>query len=256
VICVGTGGSKQLQLADVMIRHRKSFPFEFVLMLGDNMYGGEDPNDFVKKFEEPYKDLLASGVKFYAVLGNHNTPAQRFYKHFNMAGKEYYSFKSGNVRFFALNSCYMDPQQLKWLEEELKKSQAEWKICFFHHPLYSSGKKHGPDDDLRKVIEPLFVKYGVSAVFSGHEHFYERFKPQKGIYYFISGAGGKLRQGGVNDTSLTEKFFDKDQHFILAEVVDDSMYFHVITGSGNIVDQGILKLLRRNGSESMRPVSQ
>lgn len=241
----GTGNHAQQQLADMMVRYRSAFPFEFVLMLGDNLYGGEEARDYVRKFERPYKNLLASGVKFYATLGNHDESAQRFYRHFNMEGREYYTFRRGNVRLFSLNSDYMDAGQLNWVEEQLRKSNSDWKICFFHHPLYSSGKKHGPDDDLRRVLEPLFVRHGVNLVLSGHEHFYERLEPQKGIYYFISGAGGKLRRGGVYRTKLTADSYDGDLHFMLVQIDGDIMHFQVITRTGETVDQGLLPRPRR-----------
>src|SRR5688572_32443008 len=101
-----------------------------------------------------------------------------------MNGERFYTFKRDNVRFFALDSNYMDPEQLKWLETELKNSGSDWKIAFFHHPLYSSARFHGSSTDLRLLLEPLFVKYGVDVVFQGHDHVYERVKPQKGNQYF------------------------------------------------------------------------
>ena len=152
----GTGANPQKQVADVMHEYHSLFPFEFVLMLGDNLYGGEDPKDYDKKFESIYRKLLDDKVKFYATLGNHDNSNQRFYKHFNMEGNEYFSFRKGKAHFWSLNSNYMDPKQVKWLEDELGKSDAEWKICFFHHPPYSSGKQHGSNDQLRKVEEPIF----------------------------------------------------------------------------------------------------
>jgi predicted phosphodiesterase len=236
----GTGGSGQRELAERLIQYRQAFPFEFVLMLGDNLYGDEDAKDYEKKFERPYKKLLDDGVQFYAALGNHDNVNQRFYKHFNMDGKEFYSFKKNGVRFFSLNSNYMDHQQLSWLENELKNSGSDWKICFFHHPPYSSGSKHGSNVELRKVIEPLFIKYGVDVAFTGHEHFYERLKPQQGIYYFISGGGGKLREDGVKRTNMTEKSFAQDLHFMLIEIVENQMHFQVISRSGTTIDSGIL----------------
>jgi hypothetical protein len=237
----GTGSSKQQQVADLMVQYRAVFPFDFVLMMGDNLYGSETPADYRKKFQDVYQRLLDNKVKFYATLGNHDQPNERFYENFNMNGKEYYRFTKGNVAFYSLNSNYMDKAQLKWLEDELAKDTSEWKICFFHHPPYSSGGKHGSDTALRKVVEPLFVKYGVNVVLAGHEHFYERIKPQKGIYYFISGAGGKLREGNVKDNSLlTDKSFDSDMSFMLAEVVKNQLYFQVISRTGETVDSGIL----------------
>lgn len=242
----GTGSGKQQQLADLMVRYRQSFPFEFALLTGDNMYGGEKAADFKTKFEDIYKPLLDDQVKFYASLGNHDESNQRFYVHFNMNGEEYYRFKKGNVAFYALNSNYMDKRQLKWLEDELAKDASEWKIAFFHHPPYSSGKAHGSDSAVREIVEPIFTKYGVNAVFNGHDHFYERIKPQKGIYYFVSGAGGKLRKGDIHKGSpLTEKAFDKDMSFMLLEVVGDQLHFQVISRTGETVDSGILANQRK-----------
>jgi hypothetical protein len=245
----GTGGREQNELAAVMLRYWQAFPFEFALMMGDNMYGGEKAADYKAKFEDVYKPLLDNKVKFYASLGNHDEANQRFYEHFNMNGEEYYNFKKGPASFYALNSNYMDKKQLTWLEEKLKGDTSEWKVAFFHHPPYSSGGKHGSSSGVREVVEPLFLKYGVNVVLAGHEHFYERVKPQKGIYYFISGAGGKLREGDVQKGSpLTEKAFDKDLSFMLFEVVKDQMYFQVITRTGETVDSGVLPNLRKEGA--------
>jgi len=237
----GTGTEQQQELANVMLRYRQAFPYDFVIMMGDNMYGGEKPEDFKLKFENVYKQLLDGNVKFYATLGNHDESNQRFYNFFNMNGEEFYRFTKGNVAFYSLNSNYMDKRQLKWLEEELAKDTSEWKIVFMHHPPYSSGGKHGSSSGLREVVEPIFLKYGVNAVFAGHEHFYERVKPQKGIYYFISGAGGKLRPGDVKKGSpLTEKAFDTDMSFMLLEVAGNELHFQVISRMGDTVDSGVL----------------
>jgi len=237
----GSGTEKQRNVGDMMVKYRALFPFEFVLMMGDNLYGGEAPQDFEKKFSEPYKALLDNKVKFYATLGNHDLPLQVNYENFNMNGKEYYRFKKGNVAFYSLNSNYMDKKQVKWLEDELAKDTSEWKICFFHHPPYSSAKKHGSDDQLREVVEPIFLKYGVNVVLTGHDHVYERIKPQKGIYYFVSGAGGKLRSGDVSETSpLIEKSYDRDMHFMLFEVAGDQMYFQAISRTGETIDSGLI----------------
>lgn len=244
----GTGTRQQQELADTMLRYQKAFPFEVVLLLGDNFYGSETPADYQKKFENVYRGLLNNKVKFYASLGNHDEPNQRFYAHFNMDGKEYYRLSKGNVAFYALNSNYMDKKQVQWLEDELARDTADWKIAFCHHPPYSSGGKHGSDKQLREVVEPIFVKHGVSVVLTGHDHFYERIKPQQGIYYFVSGAGGKLRSGDVKDRSpLTEVAYDKDMSFMLVEIVKNQMYFQVLSRTGETVDSGVLPNLRKKG---------
>ena len=237
----GTGSSSQYKVAEQLIAARAKFPYEFVLMMGDNLYSGNGPKDYQKKFEEPYKALLDSGLKFYAALGNHDNTDERNYKPFNMGGQRYYTFKPKNgVRVFALDSNYMDQPQLQWLEKELTASGSDWKIAFFHHPLYSSGGTHGSDFQLRAQLEPMFLKHGVDAVFSGHEHFYERIKPQKGIYYFTSGGAAKLRDGDVKKTDLTAKSFDAGYHFMLIEITKDTMYFQAISDQGKVVDSGAL----------------
>ena len=239
---MGTGDSPQYEVARQMLQCRQKFPFDFVIMLGDNLYGGHSPTDFEQKFSSPYKPLLDAGVKFYAGLGNHDDPNERFFKPFNMNGSRYYAYKKGNVEFIVLDSDYMDPPQLQWLEAELKKSSAaDWRICYFHHPLYSSGKTHGSSIELRAQIEPLFIQYGVNVVFSGHDHVYERVKPQHGIYYFTEGSAGQLRNGDIKRTNMTDKGFDRDQTFMLVEVAGDQLYFQTLSRTGITVDSGTIQ---------------
>ena len=247
----GTGSRQQYELARLMVGYHQAFPFDFALMMGDNLYSGESAADYKRKFEDAYKPLIDQGVKFYATLGNHDEANERFYEHFNMNGEEYYNFKKGPVSFYSLNSNYMDRKHLAWLEGKLKGDTSEWKVAFFHHPPYSSGGKHGSSTGLREVVEPLFLRYGVNIVLAGHEHFYERVKPQKGIYYFISGAGGKLREGDVKESSpLTAKAFDTDLSFMLFEVVKDEMHFQVISRQGETVDSGVIPNLRKKAATS------
>jgi predicted phosphodiesterase len=235
---MGTGDTAQYNLAKTFTGARSKFPFEFVIMLGDNLYGTQD---FVTKFETPYKDLLSQKVQFYASLGNHDDQNERFYKDFNMGGKRYYTFEKGNAKFFVIDSTLVDKTQLDWLDKELASTGSEWKIAYFHHPLYSTGARHGPELDVRSVLEPLLLKYGVDVVFNGHEHFYERLKPQKGITYFISGAGGQLRKGNVNRVEPMAAAFDTDRSFMLVEIAGKQMYFQSMSGAGNVVDSGIIE---------------
>jgi predicted phosphodiesterase len=243
----GTGTDKQQQLAQLMLRYRQIFPFEFALMLGDNMYGGEKAVDYKQKFEDVYRPLIDQKVKFYAALGNHDDSNQRFYAFFNMDGQEYYRFTKGNVSFYSLNSNYMDKKQLDWFTGKLATDTSTWKIAFFHHPPYSSGGAHGSDAKLREIVEPIFIKHGVNVVFAGHEHFYERIKPQNGIYYFISGSGGKLRKGDVNKASaLMAKAYDDDMSFMLIEIDDKEMHFQVVSRTGETVDSGVVVNQRKS----------
>ena len=249
----GTGGREQNQVAVKIAEAHKRFAFDFAIMLGDNLYGSESASAFVSKFEKPYKPLLDAGVKFYAALGNHDEPSQRFYAKFNMDGKRYYRHGKGDVDFFVLDSTYMTPQQVDWLKDELEQSNAKWKIPYMHHPMYSSGEKHGSERDLQALVEPLFLQHGVDVVFAGHEHFYERLKPQKGIVYITQGAGAKLRKGNLRDNSaMTARGFDTDRSFTLVEILDDHLFFETISRLGQIVDSGVIT--RRELNET--PASQ
>jgi Calcineurin-like phosphoesterase len=235
----GSGSRKQYETARQLADARDQFPFKLVLMLGDNIYGREKPHDFFMKFEQPYRRLLDSGVEFRAALGNHDTASiQTHYAPFHMDGHRYYTFSSGPVQFFVLDSTRMSAEQSRWLEQELGASTAAWKIAYMHHPIYSSGKKHGSDLQLRAHLEPLFRQYGVEVAFAGHEHFYERIKPQHGVQYFIVGSAGKLREGNIVHGPLHAAGFDDDLSFMLIEVSSDDLEYQVISRTGQTVDHG------------------
>ena len=236
----GTGDRPQYELADQMTKAHATFPFDLVIMLGDNMYGSQRAADFVRKFERPYAPLLSAGVKFQAALGNHDRPENASYKLWNMNGERYYSYVRENVRFFALDSSRMDPKQVEWIETTLREAREDWKICYFHHPLYSNAGRHGSSVDLRVLLEPIFVKHGVNVVFAGHDHVYERLKPQKGISHFVSGAAGKLRRGNMRPTEQTAAFFDQDLSFMLLEVIGTSLHFQAVSRTGTTVDSGVI----------------
>lgn len=250
---MGTASREQREVGQQMALFHAKFPFTFVITVGDNIYGaGSSAADFKAKFEDPYAPLLAAKVKFYASLGNHDNPEQRNYGLFTMGGNRYYTFRaskgglakivSGGVRFFSVDSTYLDEQQLAWLEKELSASTSDWKIAFFHHPLYSSGRTHGSSLDLRKALEPLFVKYGVNVVFSGHDHIYERIKPQQGITYFVSGSAGSLRKGDYGQPqSFSATGFDKDFEFMLAEIDGSKMFYQAISRTGQTIDSGVIE---------------
>jgi len=248
----GTGTREQYDVAAQMDRYHQRFPFEFVVMLGDNIYGGKTAADYKLKFEDPYKPLLDGGVKFYASLGNHDDPNERSYKPFNMGGKRYYSFKNGNVAFFALDSNYMDPEQVSWLQQQLSGSSSDWKICFLHHPLHSDGQFHGSDVDLRARIEPIFEKNGVNVVLSGHDHVYERIAPQHGISYFVIGNSGQLRFHNLRPSSQMMKGYDEDCGFALFEIAGDELYFQIISRKGETIDSGVISRKSNQPSAFLR----
>ena len=242
----GTGKAPQYEVGAQMAALRSRFAFDLVLMLGDNMYGRQRPDDFVEKFERPYAPLLAAGVEFRAALGNHDSPSNRFYKGFGMNGARYYAFAEKDVRFVVLDTNLLDPEQIAWFERTLAAATERWKICYFHHPLYSNAGRHGSNVETRVVLEPLLVRYGVSVVFAGHDHAYERSVPQKGITHFVQGASGQLRKGDIEPNPGTAAFFDQDRSFTAVEIVGDQLVFQTISRTGQVVDSGTIA--RRTGT--------
>jgi predicted MPP superfamily phosphohydrolase len=244
----GTGDDAQLAVARQMVKQREKTPFDFVIMLGDNLYETGDKKYIKPRFEDPYKDLLAAGVKFYAVLGNHDIikglEFQTSYKDFNMGGKRYYSFDKGDglLEFFALDSNLMDGTQLSWLEGKLKASKAKWKVAFCHHSIYSSARMHSAYVGLRQQLEPLYVKYGVNAVFAGHSHCYERTKPQKGVQYFTEGASGEIKKRTLDRKG---QFFaageDAVNSFLIVQLNEEEMKVEAIAANGKQIDSYTIK---------------
>ena len=247
----GRGDQPQHEIAAQMEAYRRRFDYKFVLMAGDNIYEGPaSEQDYRLKFEEPYKALLDAGVKFYAALGNHDDFNEIYYKPFNMDGNRYYTFVppvdpitrwDTRVRFFALDSTYLNFQQLRWFEKEVSQSRAEWKIAFLHHPLYTSGRYTLPARGVRLALESAFVNGGIDVVFSGHEHIYERAELQRGILYFITGGAGSLRAGDAAPSALIARSYDQDYHFMLAEISDEGFFFQAINRLGVTVDAGSMR---------------
>jgi hypothetical protein len=248
---VGRGDVAQYDTAAEMARWRNQFDFSFVLMLGDNMYAAGTPEDYVARFERPYKPLLDAGVTFHAANGNHDPASILTYPPYHMNGNRYYTFSrtegplgpvaARTVRFFAVDTVMLDNDQLTWLRRELGRSDDDWEICFFHHPLYTSGRYSLAAARLRAVLEPVLVQYGADIALAGHEHFYERLIPQRGILYFTSGAGGALRVNDIRPSRLTAAGFDTDTHFILMEISGDDLYFQAISRTGKTIDAGHVK---------------
>jgi 3',5'-cyclic AMP phosphodiesterase CpdA len=247
----GRGWKPQHEVAAQMAAYHRLFPFDFVLMAGDNIYEGPaTEEDYRIKFEEPYRELLEANVKFYAALGNHDDTNQIYYKPFNMGGKRYYTFVppvdpitrwDTRVRFFAIDSTYLDREQTQWLARETSQSRANWKIAFMHHPLYTSGRYTLAARGIRFALESTLVTGGVDVVFSGHEHIYQRAEPQNGILYFITGGAGSLREGDASPSSQIARAYDRDYHFMLAEINDDGFFFQAINRVGATVDAGSLR---------------
>jgi hypothetical protein len=84
----------------------------------------------------------------------------------------------------------------------------------------------------------MLVKYKVDVVLNGHEHVYERVKPQQGIYYWVLGSSGELRPHNLLPSPDTAKGFDTDRTFGLFEIAGDQFNFQIVSRAGATVDSG------------------
>jgi hypothetical protein len=247
----GRGHKPQYEVSAQMQAYRETFSYDFVVMLGDNVYDGGTREDYLRKFELPYKPLLDDDVEFYATIGTHDAVNQPFYEPFHMGGKRYYTFKADrsllarltdtDVEFFMIDTETLDRPQLAWLAREMARSQARWKVPVFHRPIYTSGRYAAPAAIFRQALEPIFLRHGVRVGLSGHEHFYQRTTPQRGITYFISGGAGSLREGDIRRNALVASGFDIDYHFMLFEVTRDALFFQAISRTGHSIDAGSIR---------------
>ena len=271
----GTGDAYQHRIAEQMLAWHERLPFSLVLMLGDNIYGGfagtggGHRKDFEVKFDRPYAGLLNRGVVFRATLGNHdmrNDSGRDLiadFDRFHIGGPlGYYSFTAGEwqtetgetaplVEFFVLNTVRLekkqgDPEQLAWLEQALAAGRARWRFVYGHHPLYSTGERHGSNVEVRRHVEPVLLGGGgkprADVVLAGHDHIYERLAPQRGIAYFVCGSSGKLRRGNARPSSaLVAAVEDQLRSFMLWEATPEELRFRAINERGAAYDCGTLR---------------
>ncbi len=242
----------------------KKKPYGMVLMLGDNIYGdtsffggrrGGDPALFEEHFDEYYKPLLDSGVKFFATLGNHDMEADNGRsmiadkKRFHMVGSTgFYSFapeeEKGLITFYAVNSVTMvkgktDLGQIGWLRESLEKDKSTWKVVFMHHPIYTAIGGHRADTGLLAALEPVLVKGGVQLVLSGHNHYYARTKPIDGITHITSGGGGRSLVSIKSTGQLVKAI--RTYQFMYFEASFGRLDYWSIDGDGREIDRGFLE---------------
>jgi tartrate-resistant acid phosphatase type 5 len=194
----GTGSAAQKQTAAAMVAYHKAHPFDFGLTLGDNFYptGMNSPDDprWQTQWEQLYSPMH---IPFYAVLGNHdwsgaNSPAAEVLysarsQSWHMPAP-YYTFTAGSVQFFAFDTPAIDEAELKWLDEELTKSTAQWKVVYGHYHIYSATR--GDNKELIARLLPILKKDHVDVYLNGHDHNLQELKPEGSVHFFVSGGGG------------------------------------------------------------------
>jgi hypothetical protein len=213
----GNGSKNQRDVALAMKAYHDRKSFDFGITLGDNFYSKgmlstDDPH--WKAWWEDMYDRL--GIKMYASLGNHDwgyadsPAAEVLYTHHSASWRmpaTYYTFTAGPVQFFALDTNEISRAQLAWLDEEIGKSTARWKVVYGHHPIYSAGAHQDSPRLIRQLLPVL--RNRIDVFIAGHDHDMQHLKTEAGVHFFVAGgAGAGLRIPKPDERTI----FARDVH--------------------------------------------
>lgn len=221
----------------------------FILHTGDLVGGGYRLATWDRQFFWPLFDVI-DHIPLFSALGNHENSRKNYFSFFSLPHNEaYYSFDYGNSHFTVLDSNIeykQGSEQYEWLEEDLRTADKLWKFVVFHHPPYSSGR-HKSSLQIRDAWTPLFNKYKVDMVFTGHDHLYERTYPiaaalsedKHPITYVVTGGGGaslykiEKRIWTAEGTSI--------YHFCVVEIDGESLVLTAKSIDGRVIDKFMLQ---------------
>ena len=236
-VVLGDSGEGSVDQA-ALVTQIKSVPFEFMLHAGDMAYESGTFQEFEANFFDMYDDLLQH-FPIFPASGNHEyetNDAAPFRAVFSLPNNErWYSFDWGSVHFSVLDTELLgNRDQGRWLSSDLANTKKPWKVVVMHRPPYSSGG-HGSDTPTREAFSGIFERYGVDLVLTGHDHHYERMKPQGKVRYLVTGGGGAATYA-VDPSDFTA-FAEEVVHLVYVEVVGRELTAHAIDGSGQEFDQ-------------------
>jgi predicted phosphodiesterase len=212
--------------------------YDVLMLLGDNVASG-DPKQVTATVFDPFGGTLDAGTDLLAVLGNHDDQAGKgdaVMKALGSPGR-WYSVRRGDVLMIALDSTRVsDPAQIAWLERTLGVTDATWKLVALHHPPYSSGR-HGSDETVRATFVPVFERYGVQIVLSGHDHDYQRSDAVNGVTYVVTGAGSAPRRTGIADFTAVAY---STLHYVDLNIYDNHILLRAIDSHGQQFDEALI----------------
>lgn len=234
----GGGGSDQYALLGQMF----TVPMDLIIHTGDLAYDSGSISQIEDTVFAVYADLFKN-IPFFPAAGNHDyetlggAPFRSVFSLPGVSGEKWYSYDWGRVHFVALDTEADYATQARWLDEDLAATTLPWKIVYLHRPPYSSGT-HGSDTALRNILAPVLEKHDVQLVLAGHDHNYERMKPQNGVAYVVTGGGG-IGTRSVGSSSFTA-FSEDVIHFVYGEVSEDQLVLHAIDATGTEFDSMVV----------------
>lgn len=217
---------------------------EIIVSVGDLPAHGDELEDWQMHFFHQANAYLPI-IPFYATIGNHDLMSnglpyyqQIFSLPTNGEQERYYHFDYKNAKYIIIDSFYdfsEGSMQYNWLENVLQQNSQQWTFVFFHKPAYSSGPDEKIDHNAQRYLVPLFEKYNVDIVFSGHSHNYER-SLKDGVYYIVTGGGGASLKP-VNETDNPFQIYaEATHHHILIEINGNHLEFGAIAPDRRQVD--------------------
>jgi len=223
---------------------------DFVLHTGDLVADGADPALWPVFFDIE-RELLRN-VAFYPSLGNHERNNHHFYDFFNLT-TPYYSFDWGKAHFIVLctdigNAATSNAaresfwtEQVRWLEEDLAKSQnADFRFVVAHHPPITAVERRQGDNPEMAALVPLFEKAQLTAGFFGHDHNYQHYL-QNGVHYVTTGGGGApLHDVDKPPAGITQKVISTE-NFVSVKVTGKSAQLEAFGLDGSVLDSIDLK---------------
>jgi hypothetical protein len=237
---IGDSGPRLSRTAEAMASVAGDQGFQVLLLLGDNVYPNGEPGRLGKTVFRPFAPLLRSGTKLLAIVGNHDVRDGNGEPQMRALGMPglWWSTEIGDALFIGLDSNDPDnPRQRRWLIRTLESSTATWKIVALHHPPYSAGYQ-GSNRAVRRAFAPIFERYGVQLVLSGHDHDYQRSEPMNGVTYLVSGgAAGARRTGGRDFTAASFSW----HHFVELDIWPGRMVGRAVNQEERVADTWTLR---------------
>jgi predicted phosphodiesterase len=232
----GDSGSHLDAIARAMDALGVSDPYDALLLLGDNVYPNGNPDRLPETVFGPFGPTLGRGASLHAILGNHDVSAGFGEAQMAALGQpgRWWSVRLGDVLVVGLDSNDLDdPDQLEFLDEALRSTDARWRIVALHHPPYSAGYQ-GSSQRTREFIAPIAARHGVQLVLSGHDHDYQRSIPIDGVIYVVSGAGSGSRR--TSDEWFTDESW-AEMHFLDLATVGDRLVIRAVDRDGLVFDE-------------------
>ena len=239
----GSGNSDQRAI----LAQLGTVPFDLIVHTGDLAYDSGTTETIERVWFDVYAPLLRSFAAYPCIgnhdaIGNNGGPYLQDFDLPNNGGsggtERWYSFDWGGAHFVALDTTRTGAKQADWLDTDLAANTAAWTVVFLHHPPFSSGE-HGSDTDVQRWFVPVFARHHVDLVLAGHDHDYERTKPQDGVTYVVTGGGGRGTRP-VGSSAFTA-FSDQVENFVFVTIDGSTLTLHAIDGVGTEFDQLVLR---------------